>query len=292
MSIPELQKFLLTKKTCKIDTGTSLAKFFGFSSPENEFKIEKFRAISELWQRNIVVIQSKKNVYKVKPKYEKTITLKIRPDCDPDETLEDFDVIFNHDEKSHSCKTKNCFYSTTHKPTLQRHEKSCTGEQKIVDQQIAYGEDKTPILELVNLGYLPVEALNFRKSYITTYDIETVECKDGIDELKNVEAIHKIASIACSTNRGDTKCFVREDSSHESAAQIFDDFLGFLDDLNANHDDELPNYFHEGLELLDLMMSRESILPRKHKMELLKLKKCLEKYMLQDVFGFNSCEFL
>lgn len=86
------------------------------------------------------------------------------------------------------------------KANLTRHEITCTDVQKIVDQQVAYGTDQTPIRRLIELRLLPEEASQFRKLFFTSYDIECFENPDIIDGLKNCVAVHQVVSIAVSTN--------------------------------------------------------------------------------------------
>ena len=69
-------------------------------------------------------------------------------------------------------KIESCQYTTDRMTDFRRHESTCTDSQEIVSQQVAYGDDKTPVKQLVEMGYLPEESLNFRKSFYTTFDIE------------------------------------------------------------------------------------------------------------------------
>ena len=112
-----------------------------------------------------------------------------------------------------------------------------------------------------------------------------MENLDGVDDLKNCVAIHRLVSIAASTNRGHSQAFVRESSSHDAAVKMIESFLSFLDDINAAHDDEIPDYFHEAIEYLELMTSDQSTLRKSDKMHLLKLTGSLKKYLLHDHLG-------
>ena len=142
--------------------------------------------------------------------------------------------------------------------------------------------------QLVNWGLVPESAINFRKDLIVCYDIESLESKENLEGLTNVDAVHKLASIGVGSNHGDSKCFIRADSSHEAAEKIIRDFLDYLDDLNAEYEGHLPAYFFEALDQIELLTSSESTLPKSKKMELSSLKLKLENYMILDIWGFNS----
>ena len=247
------------------------------------------RRICDFLQYDISLFYEDRPVYQIKPKHEKKLFIALASNPGLNDIITSLRVSLELKSKLISCrKTKNCQYTTNILSHLKRHEQKCTDEQLTVDQQVKYGIDVTPIKKLFEMGYLPEEALEFRKTFFTCYDCETLEDKTGISDLKNVEAIHRVVSIAVSTNRGHSRCFVRKNSTHEAAVEMFDDFLKFLDEINADHDDEIPQYFHEAIERLELMSSDCSTLPKRDKMELQNLKKQLSKYILHDIFGFNS----
>ena len=226
--------------------------------------------------------------YNVKRKYELCIWIELKNPPDENEIIRNFALHFKPFQEKRLCtKSQACCY-TGRSDNLARHEKTCTDEQLTISQQVDYGLDKTVIKRLFDLGYLPEEALRYRKEFITTFDIECLEDREDAENLKNVEAVHRIVSVAVSTNRGHSNCFIRNDSSHAAVVKMFEHFLDYLDEINAMHDDELPEYFHEAIEQIELMCSSESTLLKSDKMELEKLKRTLEKYMLHDVFGFNS----
>ena len=226
--------------------------------------------------------------YNVKRKYSSCIWIELKNPPDENEIMRNFVLHFKPFQEKRLCtKSQACCY-TGRSDNLTRHEKTCNDEQLTISQQVDYGLDKTVIKRLFDLGYLPEEALRYRKDFITTFDIECLEDREHAESLKNVEAVHRIVSVAISTNRGHSNCFIRNDSSHEAVVKMFEKFLDYLDEINAMHDDELPDYFHEAIEHIELMCSSESTLLKSDKMELEKLKRTLEKYMLHDVFGFNS----
>ena len=101
---------------------------------------------------------------------------------------------------------------------------------------------------LADEEFLPPEALDFRKSYIVCYDIESLENKENISSLRNVVGIHQIISIAVSTNRGHSKCFIRADSSHQAALDLIQNFLEYLDVIGKDYELTIPDYFHTCIE--------------------------------------------
>ena len=65
-------------------------------------------------------------------------------------------------------------------------------------------------------------------------------------------------------------------------------FLCYLDEIHLDHEKEIPSYLHDAIEKLEEMTSDESSLLPRDKMELSGLMSQLKKYILHDVFGFNS----
>ena len=103
-------------------------------------------------------------------------------------------------------------------------------------------------------------------------------------------ALHKLRSIGVGTSKGDSACFIREDSSHEAAELIVIKFLNFLDEVKEKYELMLPEYFQRAFEKIEEMISEESSLSKKKKMELEGLKRQLKQYLKLDIFGYNSAE--
>ena len=143
----------------------------------------------------------------------------------------------------------------------------------------------------MELGYLPEEAAQYRKTFFTCFDIESLENLENVEDMKNVVATHKIVSIAVSTNHGHSRCFVRNDSSHGAVLNMFEEFLDFLQQINLDYELTIPRYFHDCIEQLEIATNDESTLLKRDKMELGMLKSHLNNYLIQDVFGFNSGKF-
>ena len=257
-------------------------------NPMIDFMFTNLIQIKKEIQADIQILQHDEIIYNVKKKHQKCLWIELRDDQNENQIIRNFILHLKpFTEKRQCSKTDGCRYSGRIN-NLRRHERICTDQQTIIDQQVEYGTDKTTIKHLVDLGYLPDEALQFRKNFVTTYDIECLEDKENVEDMKNVEAVHRLVSIAASTNRGHSCSFIRKDSSNEAVVVMINDFLNFLDDLNAEHDDEIPTYFNDAIEKIDLMCSDDSTLLKSDKMKLQHLKGNLEKYLLQDIFGFNS----
>ena len=290
-----LNDFVKTKGVCYVDVLSTAMRLLDLESPMVDFTLTNIRQISKKIERNIIIHQenSQQPLYDVKSKFEKQINISVKNFPDVDESIFDFRLDLKPPKIISRCqKTPGCSYTSPHLPNLRRHELICTDQQITVEQQVEYGIDKTTIKKLYDLGFLPEEALEFRKTFFTTFDCESLESFEGVEDMKNVIAIHKIVSVAVSTNRGHSRCFVRENSRHESAVQIFEDFLDFLEEINLEYEMELPDYFQTAIDHLELMTCEQSILSKHEKMKLAGLKSNLEKYLLQDIFGFNSGYFV
>ena len=256
-----------------------------------DFNLSNLSRISGQIKRNIVIYRTdcQQPLYDVKPLFDETLYITVEAFLYEAEQIFDFKLDLNARKQIVKCrKTPECSYTSNHLPNLIRHEATCTNIQTTIEQQVEYGVDKTTIQKLVELGYLPKKAKEFRKSFYTTFDIESLESFDGVDDMKNVEAIHKIVSIAVSTNKGQSRCFVRKNSTHDAVIQMFESFLDYLEEINIEYEAEIPDYFQDAIDHLELMTCDQSILPKSEKMKLSGLKSTLEKYLKQDIFGFNS----
>ena len=211
---------------------------------------------------------------------------------DPTEILEKIKLITQREAipKIYVCKeSEKCKMTFKRLHDFKRHCETCkeASTQKIVGKQIAYGSETNVVRILVDLGYLPAEALEYRKTFFCTYDIETIEDKKDIENMRNVEAIHRLASISVSTTESRGKVFVRTDSSHEAAKHMVQEFVNYLIQIRDQQELILPSYFSCCENQLDLDIENES-LPKNHRMKLAGLRAKVKKYQMLDVFGFNS----
>ena len=163
-------------------------------------------------------------------------------------------------------------------------------KQKIEGKLRPYGLKSNAVKELVSMGYLPGEALNFRKTFFCTFDIESLEDKTQLEGLKNVEAIHRLASISIACNDGRQDCFVRRNSSHEAAFELVHEFVDKIREIQEHHELLMPDYFFSCVDQLEIDAEDESI-PKKRRMELTSLKNKVQSYLNLDIYGFNSGKY-
>ena len=188
------------------------------------------------------------------------------------------------------CKeSEKCKRVFSHLSHFKDHIKICrdSSSQKNIGKQTAYGGETNIVRQLVSLGYLPSEALDFRKTFFCCYDIETLEDKSGIEEMRNVEAVHKLASISISTTTSEGSVFVRHDSSHEAVEEMINLFIDALIEAKEEQDLLLPDYFENCLHQLEEDEENENI-PMQQKMKISGYKAKIEKYLMLDVYGYNS----
>ena len=284
---------ILKQKSCRIDVFSTVMRLLNLPNPMIDFCLGNIQKIKTTIKRDITIYRVGNFIQplydSIRKKYEKNLFFVV---ADDEVIFKDFTIHFQDVRATLICrKTETCQYVARDMPMLRRHEKICTDQQAITNQLVHYGDDKTIVKRLVDLNHLPQESLNFRKTFITTYDIEALEDLSAAEGMKNVEAIHRIVSIACSTNKGHSRCFVRQDSSNEAAMQMIEKFLSYLDEINVDHNNELPNYFHHAVEKMEKLTAENSNLTPREKMELSSLLGPLKKYLLHDVYGFNSGMF-
>ena len=188
--------------------------------------------------------------------------------------------------------TKNCGFSSKIPRDIQRHRSKCAemSKQKIEGKLKPYGVNRNIVKELVERGYLPAEANEFRKTFFCAYDIEALEDKSDVSGMKNVEALHKLVSISIACNDGHQKCFIREDSSHTAAENLVRDFVQEIREISDNHMLIMPDYFYSCVEQLEEDLQEESI-SKSEKMILTGFKNKLQNYLQLDIYGFNSSKY-
>ena len=140
-------------------------------------------------ETNITIVYNRdwaKPVYNVKPRFEKSIFVSVDREITSTEVIRDFEVLEKESELKMCSKTPSCKYTSSHGPNLRRHEATCTSEQQVITQQKDYGSDKATIKRLMELGYLPEEAAQYRKTFFTCFDIESLENLENVEDMKNV----------------------------------------------------------------------------------------------------------
>ena len=286
ISVEEFRAFIESKQSFTVDLFSTACSLLGFDYPMMDLKIDNLSLICSKISCDIVIKNQTKTLYDVRKKYSRCLWFQVTQN--ESEVFTNFRVDFKETKIAMCQKTSSCSYQTKKSSHMKRHEHTCTDIQTIVEQQVAYGTDQTPILRLIELKLLPMEALSFRKTFFTTYDIESLENSENISELKNVVGIQQIVSIAVSTNQNHSRCFIREDSTHESAINLMNSFLEYLEHINDIYNQTIPSYFLNCIEKLQELTATESEISKRKKMEMVGLLSALKKYVLQDVFGFNS----
>ena len=79
---------------------------------------------------------------------------------------------------------------------------TCEEDSKIESHQIEYGQDRRVMKSIIDDGLLPDTFLNYRHTYLATYDIESLERQVKIEKSQKlrIEALQFPVSIAVSTN--------------------------------------------------------------------------------------------
>lgn len=215
----------------------------------------------------------------------------------PDVEIRDFMIILNElfIPKEYFCKvTRRCNYSSTKYENYERHISKCAeiSKQNIKTIQHQYGEVDYLISKLHKNGYLPEEALEYRKDYICTYDIETLEHhtnRESVSTLKEI-AVHRLCSVAVANNHGRSKCFIRDDSTHKACVSMVSKFVKEISWHLQTHEDSMPNYFDVAMTKLEADAVRDDEIPLARRMILKKWLGQLKKYCKMDIYGFNSGE--
>ena len=287
--LSDFQEYLSRTNCFHVDTFNNFTRVMNLPQTNTEFRLINLKRISLDLQTDFDIILNGKSLYSIKKRFSNCFYIELTSDQGESEIFEEFKVNFSAPITKFMCKkTKSCTYTTDKLSNIKRHENCCTDGQKILEKQIAYGSDTSPVKRLIELKHLPSLAANFRKDFFTTFDIECFEDTENSSELRNVVAIHKLVSVAISTNKGHSKCFVRKDSSHDAVIELTEQFLDFIDKIGIEYRKTLPDYFTQAIDKLDYLTSKESDVQYREKMELCALKRSLKKYLLHEIFGFNS----
>lgn len=75
------------------------------------------------------------------------------------------------------CNRDDCMMSFQCESHCQRHQSICSREQKVKTKQIAYGDKRDELEQIIKYGYLPQKFENFRATQMAVFDIECLESK-------------------------------------------------------------------------------------------------------------------
>ena len=211
-----------------------------------------------------------------------------------DDQYIDFYLICNsaYITKKYICANDDqCRYQTTDKARYDDHLKICKNNltQKIKSKQIAWGNKKSCVQQLVDLGYLPQEASIFSQKHRVTYDIETMERNKNIHKGKAtvIVAEHYLLSIAVTSTLTQPKCFVRHSDEPYHAEEMVEEFMDEIDRILDLYELQIPTYFEECLHTLEEDYENESISkPERSRLRSLRTK--LSSYLKLNIFGYNS----
>ena len=283
-----------------------MASLLDLEHPKTIFNLSSIETIQSEIKRTINLYQLIDNI--VVPYYKpelslytstKPIMLLMQSDEEPgfEEEIEAFRLICNPKfiPDTYKCNvTKECGYYSKEYNNFKRHVDICavSSLQIIYGKQIAYGKESNPLENILESGYLPREAMLFRKTYTSAFDIECFEQLTNNNTQTNtvVHAVHKLLSIAVGDNHGFQACYVRDDSSHESALKMVGQFVDALQEMELRHSEHIPDYFHNAIDQIELDINTENI-TKARKMQLKSMQYYLEAYVRMDVFGFNSGMF-
>ena len=197
-------------------------------------------------------------------------------------------------------EVKGCTYTTDRMENLERHMEQCTDQSKIISKQTAYGGKEGYLQELIDGCWLPASFSNYRNKKFAIYDIETLEenPKDFLDEEESqdrpVKAYLKLATIATSSNFADSQYFERKTSKAEDEQELVDRFMDHLFELAKLHyDQNVPTQIKKAADKIQTMLDAEYRKPFKDRrmwltMKLNRLKMKLHKYLILNVYGYNS----
>ena len=266
----------------------NLYNFYDKIYDETSFKLENFYGHSEKLQVNFIFLDKNLKYFhnQAIKRYNDTIYIILDKNYSMNDEIRNFKILFNLSllPKNFICEKSNlCSYRTNRSDLSKKHEKTCVSSQITFEKQLSYGSNQYIVNELINQGFLPREALRYRKTFFCSYDIETIETKNT--NIIGVEAIHKILSISVASNSGRVKCFVRKNDTHESVIELIERFLDFVDNLCTDFRKSLPGYFFEAENKINEKIESS---PKIRKRELSSLLSNLKKYCLMSIFGFNS----
>ena len=216
----------------------------------------------------------------------------------------------------HPCTvTKKCSYTTIYKSHLKEHEKVCTGESVVMSKQIALGRPNKILTEMIEAKIISKSLENYRSIQFACFDIETLEeeksefINEEAEENRlsddNIQAIHKLVSIATSSNIEDDEdmYFERRSSAAEDEQILVNEFLDHLFSLASKYAESIPEEIEEAINDLNTKIDAEKAKPKRNKNENFvkgkhqswfhiskwqRYRRHLLSYYTLNIYGFNS----
>ena len=254
---------------------------------------------------NVYVMENKLMVPVFKPvkqKYVKTINLLINHADSWVSGNMNMSLIVNdrYITKMYICdQHPKCKFKTERYHNFTRHREKCwnISTQKIVSRQKIYGDNRGDIEQLIELGYLPSEAVTYRQKYIFSFDIECLITDRDPDENEYFQpltwgGVHHVVSIAIASNIPDfkTKCFRRQSSNASDGVIMVNAFMDELHMLWMQLQTTIPSYILKGIDNLSDKLETLSFNDAEKKL-LIRLRNKLKSFTKLCVYGYNSGKF-
>ena len=201
-------------------------------------------------------------------------------------------------KKVYNCTVSDCPFFTDNRGTFAKHIETCKDTRNICAKQKIYGQSDSTLSSLITDGYLPEESRNFSKKHFACFDIETLEYHENsdIDFNEKREGLTyknelRLCSIAVGSNiQGiETKCFIRKDSSPESAESIIQEFFEYLAIIKQKYDAEIPNYYNDAIAKIEEEIKKLNFSAEQRK--LYNYLQFLKNITSLIIYGFNSSKF-
>ena len=298
------------KSVLEIDNFNEALNFYDIKSERVDFSVDNVPQLCNKLKMNINLYIKQKNgivpfFAPLLQQFEKTVNILI-----DSENIEKISLIANSNfiPKIYNCTvTEQCGFHTTFLTTFKRHISTCAknSTQVVTAKLLSYGNDITPLTEMIQEGILPPESKFFRKKYFCTWDIETLEqpkeaepnfdqsflehCESG--SALNYVAKCRIASIAIGSNLPgiDARTFVRKDSSPQSSVCLVQQFFEMLEYIHGKMKETIPSYIFDAQEHIQSLLEEGRF--NKHRTKYLTWRTYLSSFTNMSVFGFNSSKF-
>ena len=143
--------------------------------------------------------------------------------------------------------------------------------------------------DIIDEGLLDESYLNYRQKYFATWDCEALETGESrsVTPYRTEEGTQSLISIACSNNiNGETRCFVRKNSSLQAGIDLVEQFLEILEEWQSLLEEEIDPEIHQAIDRCEQLIETTTFSVRKTKLK--KMLNFLKNQTKLVVFGFNS----
>ena len=167
----------LHHQMCSVNSIAVVADLLTLEPPKSIFSADNLAALQAEMKSDFLIYNVEDGYYiplykRNKPKYQNENTIHISINTNTfggSAEITHFHLILNlaHLQQTYICRlTPKCRYKTTHLSHFLRHQENCleNSEQKVISVQSEYGNFSSPVEQLIHAGYLPGNAINFRKT--------------------------------------------------------------------------------------------------------------------------------